>query len=227
MSVSDPELMMGNPDGEITASASLSELAYLLLEERIVTLDLTPGSRVTEGALIEATGMGRTPVREAIQRLSWEGLVTVRPRAGLEIASLVRADWLKVIEARRGVEAVLARGAARHVDRAAAEGFARAASAMRDAAEAGDARAFLAADKEFDTVMGSVAGNDYAARLAAPLQSHSRRHWFANAKAESLGEAASHHIDLITAILSGDGDQAGAEALRLMALLETMARQAV
>ena len=220
-------MTLDRPDSGQAFPASLSEQAYLRLEERIVTLDLKPGSRVTEGALIEATGMGRTPVREAIQRLSWEGLVTVRPRAGLEIAPLVASDWLKVIEARRGVEAVLARGAARHVNRQATEGFAGAASAMREAAEAGNTRAFLAADKAFDTVMGSIAGNAYAERLAAPLQSHSRRHWFANAKPESLGEAASHHIDLITAILSGDGDKAHAEALRLMALLEKLARQAV
>ena len=71
--------------------------------------DLAPGSIATEGTLIERVGLGRTPVREAIQRLAWEGLLEVRPRAGMAIAPLHAADWLRVLDARRGVEKVLAR----------------------------------------------------------------------------------------------------------------------
>ena len=91
----------------------------------IVTLELAPGSVATEGALIERLGLGRTPVREAIQRLAWEGLLDIRPRAGLAIAPLHAGDWLRVIDARRGVEIVLARSAARYVTREAAHRFRR------------------------------------------------------------------------------------------------------
>ncbi|RVB34886.1 GntR family transcriptional regulator, partial [Mesorhizobium sp. M7A.F.Ca.CA.001.07.2.1] len=62
--------------------------AYHVLEHMIVTLELAPASFVTEGALIDRLGLGRTPVREAIQRLAWEGLLDVRPRAGIAIAPL-------------------------------------------------------------------------------------------------------------------------------------------
>lgn len=214
--------MAGGIAGE-SASASLAEQAYLLLEQQIVTLDLAPGMRITEAALIARTGMGRTPLREAVQRLAWEGLLTVRPRSGLEIAPLVDGDWLKIIEARRGVEAVMARGAAKAVSQPMAGDMAAVAQAMGEAMEAGDTRAFLSADKAFDTVLARAAGNPYAARLAAPLQTHSRRYWFANAGSDSLAEAAEHHVDLIDAILSGDGELAAAEATRLMALLQAMA----
>src|SRR5690554_240179 len=95
--------------------------AYRILERMIVTLELAPGSVVTEGALIARLGLGRTPVREATQRLAWEGLMEVRPRAGLAIAPLNPGDWLRVIEARAGVEAVLARSAACHATPAVAE----------------------------------------------------------------------------------------------------------
>lgn len=60
-------------------SESLAEQAYRVLERSIVTLELEPGAIVNERSLIELTGMGRTPIREAIQRLAWEGLVEVRP----------------------------------------------------------------------------------------------------------------------------------------------------
>ena len=80
------------------------------------------------------------------------------------------------------------------------------------------------ADKAFDLALAQAADNVYAARLAAPLQSHSRRFWFAAARPDSLAEAAAHHLDLINAILERDADLAHDEALRLMALLEAMAR---
>ncbi len=53
---------------------SQSELAYRRLERLIVTLKLKPGQSLTEAALIDLAGLGRTPVREALQRLEWEGL---------------------------------------------------------------------------------------------------------------------------------------------------------
>src|SRR5690606_999483 len=84
----------------------VSARAYRELERMIVTLDLAPGAVVTERVLIERLSLGRTPVREAIQRLTWEGLLEVRPRAGIVVAPLNAADWLRVIDARRGVEMV-------------------------------------------------------------------------------------------------------------------------
>ena len=95
------------------AGGTASAKAYLGLERLIVTLELAPGAVVTERVLIERLSLGRTPVREAIQRLTWEGLLEVRPRAGIVVAPLNAGDWLRVIDARRGVEAILARSAAR------------------------------------------------------------------------------------------------------------------
>ena len=94
-------------------AVSLTFQAYLSLEREIVTLRLAPGQMVTEGSLIDKVGLGRTPVREAIQRLEWEGLLDIRPRSGICIAPLNPTDFPKVIEARRGVEIVLAQSAAR------------------------------------------------------------------------------------------------------------------
>src|SRR5690606_40142210 len=109
----------------------------------IVTLELPPGSVATEGGLIERLGLGRTPGRESIQRLAWEGLVEIRPRAGLAIAALHPGDWLRVIDARWGLELVLARSAARYVTREAADQFHAAALGMQNAVVAGDVLAYL------------------------------------------------------------------------------------
>ncbi|KQZ16012.1 GntR family transcriptional regulator [Mesorhizobium sp. Root554] len=201
--------------------------AYRALERMIVTLELAPGGFLTEGILIDKLRLGRTPVREAIQRLAWEGLLEIRPRAGIAVAPLHASDWLRVIDARRGVEVVLARSAARFVTGEGAERFHDAALAMQKAVVSGNVFAFLEADKTMDEALAFAADNPFAARLAAPLQTHSRRFWFRYKADTGLAESAEHHVGLIRSILSGDEDAAGKDAKRLMGLLRSHAETAV
>lgn len=214
------------PPQETILPKPVAARAYRTLEHLIVTLELAPGSFVTEGALIEKLGLGRTPVREAVQRLAWEGLLDVRPRAGIAIAPLQAGDWLRVIDARRGVEVVLARSAARFVTREAADQFHDSALAMQKAVISGDVLAFLEADKALDEALALAADNPFAARVAAPLQTHSRRFWFRYKAETGLAESAEHHVGLIRSILSGDEDAAAKDAKRLMALLRGHAEAA-
>ena len=201
--------------------------AYRALERLIVMLDLAPGSTTTEGALIEHLGLGRTPVREAIQRLAWEGLVEIRPRAGIGIVPLHAGDWLKVIDARSGVEILLARAAARNQTREAADRFREAAHAMSRAVVEEDVLSFLEADKNLDEAMALAAENHFASRLASPLQTHSRRFWFRFQAETGLAEAADHHMAMVRAILDEDEEVAAGEAERLMGLLRKRAEDAL
>lgn len=200
--------------------------AYRALERMIVTLELAPGSLTTEGALIDRLSLGRTPVREAIQRLAWEGLINIRPRAGLEIAPLHAADWLRVLDARRGVEVVLARSAARFLTAKVALAFQATALAMHKAVLESDVLGFLEADKSLDEALARAADNDFAVRVAAPLQTHSRRFWFRFQSGTGLAESAGNHVTLIRAILARDEDASAVEADRLMSLLRLHAQAA-
>ena len=213
-----------NPSVQTTESGEpATARAYRALERMIVTLELAPGSVATEGALIERVGLGRTPIREAIQRLAWEGLIEIRPRAGLGIAPLHAADWVKVVDTRRGAEMVLARSAARFATREATELFRDAALLMQKAVITGNVIAFLEADKSLDTAMSLAADNQFASRLVAPLQTHSRRFWFRYQSDTGLADAAERHLGIIRAVT--EGDVAGAEAAtgELMDLLRANA----
>ena len=222
MEINDSTMTADQPhEGEAAAVR-----AYHALEGMIVTLKLLPGSVTTEGALIDRLSLGRTPVREAIQRLAWESLLEVRPRAGIAIAPLHPGDWLKVLDARRGLEIVLARSAARFVTREAADLFHDAALAMQKAVIAGSVLAFLTADKAMDEALAYAADNTFAARLAAPLQTHSRRFWFRYKAETGLAESAERHVALIRSILDGDEDAAAQQAERLIALLRGHAQAA-
>ena len=201
------------------AEETSTQRAYRALEQMIVTLALEPGSVTTEGMLIDRLGIGRTPVREAVQRLAWEGLLIVRPRAGIEVAPLHAGDWLRVVDARRGVEAVIARSAARHLSPRDAAALQAAAVAMHDAVLAGDVLAFLDADKLLDEALGRASDNPFAVRVALPLRTHSRRFWYRYRADTGLAEAAEQHVALIGTILDRDEHAAEAEAIRLMGLV--------
>ncbi len=204
------------------SSLSLSDQAYRLLERHIVTLSLQPGSVTNERVLIELTGMGRTPVREAIQRLAWEGLMEVRPRSGIAITALDPKDFTKVLDAREGVEQILCRDAARYAGAYEHDKLREAAVMMKQAATTQDIPLFLDADKAFDEVLGSASLNPYATRLAAPLQSHSRRFWFRLRRDESLTDSAAAHTRMIEAIVSRDENTAVESAKQLIAHLRTL-----
>src|SRR5437868_5253498 len=76
----------------------LTDLAYEQIEEAIITLRLAPGTSVSELQLSEMTGIGRTPIREAIQRLAREHLVVVLPQRGLLVPQIDVAKQLKLLE---------------------------------------------------------------------------------------------------------------------------------
>lgn len=201
---------------------SLSDQAYHQIERQIVTLQLQPGTVINERVLIELTGMGRTPVREAIQRLAWEGLMEVRPRSGIAITALDPQDFCKVLDARQGVEEVLCRDAARYGGTYEQERLQEAANLMKQAAATQNIPLFLDADKAFDDVLGIASNNIYAARLAAPLQTHSRRFWYRLRLDNSLQDSAMAHTRVIEAIVARDEQAAENNATALISYLRTL-----
>ncbi len=66
----------------------LREKAYTLLKRKIVTLEYPVGSQLMEQEICEELGIGRTPVREALQRLAAEKLVTIIPRRGIFVSDI-------------------------------------------------------------------------------------------------------------------------------------------
>ncbi len=64
-----------------------ADAAYDAVESMIATLQLQPGSPVAEADLVQRTGLGRTPLREALLRMVSAGLITQEPRRGLRVST--------------------------------------------------------------------------------------------------------------------------------------------
>jgi DNA-binding GntR family transcriptional regulator len=195
---------------------SQSRLAYLRLESLIVTLKLAPDSLATEKQLIALAGLGRTPVREAIQKLEWQGLMEVRPRAGLLITALNPAYPAMVMETRRQLEPLAARLMAGNISADAREKLIDCARGMTECSVTGDQEGFLAADKVFDEIMEETCPNPFVSQALASLQTHSRRYWFASATQQSLELAVALHVRVIRALLSGNASDAEREMTALV-----------
>src|SRR6476660_2773566 len=100
------------------APDSLGDIAYAGIRQRIVSLELPPGSAVNEAALAAELGVGLAPVRSALRRLAWENLVVILPRRGTLVTELDVADIAEIFELRLELEALSARLAGERADAA-------------------------------------------------------------------------------------------------------------
>lgn len=185
-----------------TKQPSLAEQAYDLLENRLVTLQLAPGSIVSEGLLIEMAGLGRTPVREAMQRLAHQDLIEVLPRKGLKITPIEPNELLQVLQVRKRLERLVVRLAAlnaRDEQRSALSAVARTLSISHDSFEK-----FLELDHEMDQLLDQCAGNPFASAALAPLRTHCRRFWYYNRHRMRLSDAIVAHSTMIRLIARRD-----------------------
>ncbi len=190
---------------------SLSDKAYRLLREKIVTLELPPSSTIDEMALIEELGIGRTPIREALRRLALENLVVIRPRRGMFVADISVTDLQKIFEVRAVLESYCARLAA---ERASAEQLARLETLFQEGREmldGGDNRALIAFDQRFHEMLYQAAGNEFLAATLERLYWLSLRLWYLCLNHTGrVREAVEEHGYLIEALKNRDADRAEA-----------------
>jgi DNA-binding GntR family transcriptional regulator len=88
----------------MAVAETLAERAYVNLREEIIHVDIPPGTLLREDELMQRLGVGRTPVREALQRLQRDGFVTVLPRRGTLVSEITLTDLAAIYEVRKHLE---------------------------------------------------------------------------------------------------------------------------
>jgi len=214
--------------GAKNGDLSLTDRAYRRLEEMIVTLQLAPGAVVSETALAQRLGIGRTPIREALQRLARERLIVVLPRRGIMVAEVNIRTQLRLIETRREVERLLARLAARRANEPTRQRFREIAAGMEKAAKANDDVTFMRLDREFNMLELETAQNEFAAGAMILMHGLSRRFWYIHYKeVADMPLTARQHADIALGIAAGDPKRAGEAVDRLMDYIEKFTRATV
>lgn len=207
---------------------SLSDQAYEKLEELIATMKLAPGTPVSESQLFVMLGIGRTPIREAIQRLSHEHLVSIIPKRGIFISDLNPQKQLRVLETRRELERLICKKSAKRCTLEERKQFERMAKDFNKAAKEKNEKLFLKADKEFNDLTILAAKNEYASRALSMLQGMSRRFWFGNShRIGDITVAAKLHANIADAICEGNEAEAGIAVDKLLDYIEEFTRKTV
>ena len=214
--------------GAVEPGLSLTDRAYRHLEEMIVTLQLPPGSAVSETALSQRLGIGRTPIREALQRLARERLVNILPRRGIIVSEINVKSQLRLLEVRREVERLVARSAARRATPEERARFLELARRFEKSAKSNDDVAFMRVDREFNELSVTAAHNEFAAGAMSLMHSLSRRVWSMHyMQAADLPLTAKLHADIARSISAGDEAAAGKAMDKLLDTVAKFTRDTV
>ncbi|MEU6219437.1 GntR family transcriptional regulator [Streptomyces sp. NPDC047022] len=182
----------------------LRERVYEALLDLITTRTLPPGHHLVESELAARLGVSRQPVREALQRLKWEGWVDLRPAQGAFVRMPTDEDADQLLAVRTLLESEAARLAAANADSAGAAALRELCTEGERAAAVGDQEGSISLSARFHAKVRDLAGNAVLAALAAQVDRRAR--WYS---APAAGKRSwAEHRDLAAAIADRDEQHA-------------------
>lgn len=206
---------------------TLTDEAYDRIERMIVTLELAPGTVFSESVMSTRLGIGRTPVREALQRLAAGRLVSIVPRQGIMVTDIAVLEYLALLETRAALDGVLVMRAARRATPDQRSRLQDLAARIQSAAASEDVDGFMRLDREADAILDEAADNPFASEALRPLHAHCRRFWYRYQHAGDLRQSAVLHARLLLAVAAGDAETAAASSDALIGYLVTFTRAAM
>lgn len=186
-------------------SSSLSEAAYSRIRSMIITLELEPGSLISESALMSTLKMGRTPIREALRSLANEKLVEVYPRRGMFVSRVDVANLSQLSETRAVLEIKAAELAATRSTPADQEITKALIKEIKVIKGDLDMPTLIGLDQRIHHHIYQCTHNEFLAAALDNYYAHALRIWFlALDRVEHLADAIIEHRALLEAIASND-----------------------
>jgi DNA-binding GntR family transcriptional regulator len=181
-----------------SASMSLAEKAYQILVKKITRLELAPGALLAEKVLMADLGIGRTPIREALQRLAIEGLVSHLPNRGMFVAEISATSVQQIYEFRGLIEGFTARLAATRVSEEEIAELYRLHSQLAQATAANDIDQYVSLDYRFHQLLARASRNSYLEEVVPRIFNQHLRLWFYIAKKTGDWHGTAHAHDEMT-----------------------------
>jgi len=192
---------------------SRNEAAYTLMKDALVTLVYKPGEYLNTAQVMERFGVGRTPVNQALHRLSAEGLVQIIPRKGAMAAPLSINDALELIEVRLVNEMLCMRLAAQAITADELQALEAVAQDFERAAAQRDAVALTNTDRLFHERIAAAARNTMLQDILSVLHARSQRFWAISLSTVGhVDEVIAEHRAIVSALASRDGEAASEAA---------------
>lgn len=191
--------------------AEAVDSAYQAIREGILAGELSQGSHITARQLAEATGLSRTPVREAMRRLDAEGMITLIPNRGAFVARWSGDEIKQIYELRVLLESFAAQVAAERISDAERVQLGALADEMARLVEQNpiDVDAIAENNDRFHKGVLEACGNRRLRDLLGiitevPLQLSTFRRY----TVDELRRSAAQHAELVAALSAGDSDWA-------------------
>ena len=217
---------MSTVDAASTENESLGQQAYIALRQKIVRLDFAPGDVLREDELQASLGLGRTPIREALQRLQREHFVTVIPRRGMFVSGIEVEELSMLFETRAVLEPYAARLAALRGTPDEWDEMAETLAQTSD--ESLDDVAQLALDRRCHEIIWSASGNHFLLDTLDMLYAQSDRLWHLYlADVSDMQHAVDEHQAILSALRDGDGDEVASLVETHVQSFDTQIRAAV
>ncbi len=179
------------------------------LREEILSGRLPAGTRLGEADLAELLAVSRTPVREALSRLSAEGLVDLVPNRGARVASWTTEQLREIFDLRLALEPVIVGLAVPRLTPAQMDELGELAHRMKRLGRPGrnqDLDAIVALNRAFHDIFVRAADNAaFAASLRTVTHAAVVRRNFHDYDGASLARSLEHHLEMVAATRAGDG----------------------
>jgi DNA-binding GntR family transcriptional regulator len=197
------------PESTRLENRTLWERVHESLREAILANRLPPGSELQEVALAASLGVSRGPVREALGRLSAEGLVTIRPRTGAVVRSLSKREFIEAYQVRDALETFAIRLAVPCLTPEDVRRLEEVVERMSEEAERNDVHAFFESNSAFHDALVVASGNrqlrDMYRQLARQLGRYQMR---SLALRGNLERSVAEHRAILRAAKRGDVERA-------------------
>ena len=192
----------------------LRDVVFNTLRRSILTGELKPGERLMEIHLADRLGVSRTPIREAIRKLELEGLVTMIPRRGAEVAQITEKHLRDVLEVRRALDALAVELACERITDAELESLKDACDNFEKETKQGNANRLARADVAFHDIILNASGNERLVQMISNLSQQMYRYRLEYVKdGTSYDRLIAEHAASYEAIRRRNGRE-GAEAIK-------------
>jgi DNA-binding GntR family transcriptional regulator len=192
-------------------SHTAANLIYNALRNDIVAMRMTPGEPINEKATALKHGVSRTPVREALLRLSGEHLVEIFPQSGTFVTRIPIAALPEAIMVRKALENVTVRLAAKIGTDAQINRLRENLDEQKAFVRGDDRLGFHITDQDFHAIIADIAGHPNIWRLATQVKAQVDRYCMLTLPAPGrMRSLIGEHTEILDAIAAHDEARAGA-----------------
>lgn len=187
----------------------LRDVVFHTLRRAIMQGDLKPGERLMEIKLANRLGVSRTPIREAIRMLELEGLVTMVPRKGAQVAEITEKDLKDVLEVRIGLEELAVKFVCQRIDDRQLRELQEASRKFAEAVQSEDLTKLAEADVNFHDLIYKATGNERLVQLLNNIREQMYRYRVEYLKDIAVRRTlADEHRSICEALRAGDETKA-------------------